>query len=419
MRQTPRSPGLAAAPTTAASKSSIRAIASTSLVLAALVGSACNEPASRQGEAERAPEPAAERPAEPSAAPARPSPRSNDEPPPIRKDGTVYAESELMGTRVSVNVWAGPPDTADAAAAGQAVRDAFAEMVRLEEIMSEWQPDSELSRLSDAAGGEARRLSPELFEVLRRSREIAEDTDGAFDPTFHAVGQLWSFKPGARPPSAEAIAAKLSLVGWQGIELDPATGTGRLAKPSMKLGLGAIGKGYAADKASALLVRKGFPNHVVEVGGDTYAAGDKDGKPWMVGIQRPDGPGVVGAIPARDRSVVTSGDYQRFFEYEGKKYAHIIDPRTGWPVPAERSPKSVTLVAKNGTDADAYCTAVAVMGVDAGFEFAEAHAGLEVVIITQDDELKVTSGLRDVLVLPPEPPEGSRAGLLDGEAQLR
>lgn len=406
-----------------------RAAELVAIALVVIVSSGCNQPATRQGEAERVP------PASAETTPAPPTPKDpaappgDDEAPPVRKDGTVYAESELMGTRVSINVWAGPPEQADAAAAGKAMREAFAEMVRLEGIMSEWQQDSELSRLSNAAGGEPRRLSPELFEVLRRSREIAEDTDGAFDPTFHAVGQLWSFKPGAKPPSAEAIATKLALVGWQGIELDPATGTGRLAKPGMKLGLGAIGKGYAADKVSQLLVRKGFPNHVVELGGDTFASGSKDGKPWMVGIQRPDGPGVVGAIPVIDRSVVTSGDYQRFFEYEGKKYAHIIDPKTGWPVPAERSPKSVTLVANNGTDADAYCTAVAVMGVDAGFEFAEAHEGLEVVIITQDDELKVTSGLRDVLVLPPEPaapagaaepdPGASRAGLVDGEGELR
>jgi len=360
----------------------------------------------------------------PANAPA-PSKGKADAPPPVRKDGTVFAESELMGTRVSINVWAGPPEQADAAAAGQAIREAFAEMVRLEEIMSEWQPHTELSQLNDAAGGELRPLSPELLEVLQRSREIAEDTNGAFDPTFHGVGQLWSFKPGAKPPTPEAIAAKLPLVDWRAIELDPATRTGRLAKPGMKLGLGAIGKGFAADKASALLTAKGFPNHVVEVGGDTFASGTKNGKPWMVGIQRPDGPGVVGAIPASDRSVVTSGDYQRFFEYEGKRYAHIIDPTTGWPVPAERSPKSVTLVAKNGTDADAYCTAVAVMGVDAGFRFAEAHEDLEVVIITQDDELKVTSGLRDVLVLPPTPsgdakptPAASRAGGVDDEREL-
>jgi thiamine biosynthesis lipoprotein len=381
------------------------------LAVGVLLASACkgapdddaeHEPARVGAGASHEPAPASSAPREPPGPVATPGERPVDAPP-LRKDGTVYAESELMGTRVSINVWAGKPEQADAAAAGQAIREGFAEMARLEDIMSEWRPDSELSRLSDAAGGEPRRLSPELFEVLARSREIAEDTGGAFDPTFHTVGQLWSFRPGAEPPSREAIAAKLPLLGWQHLELDRSAHTGRLAKAGMKLGLGAIGKGYAADVVSALLVRKGFPNHVVELGGDTYAAGTKDGKPWMVGIQRPDGPGVVAAIPVSDRSVVTSGDYQRFFEYEGKRYAHILDPKTGWPIPAERSPKSVTLVAKNGTDADAYCTAVAVMGIDAGFEFAETHEGLEAVIITQDDELRVTSGLRDVLVWPPGP----------------
>ncbi len=391
-----------------------RACGWASLALGLALGlalAACREP-----EAKPEPELAPTVPATP---PPSAAAREGDAPP-IRKDGTVFAESELMGTRVSINVWAGPPEQADAAAAGTAVREAFAEMVRLEGIMSEWQPDSELSRLSDAAGGDARRLSPELLLVLTRSREIAEATHGAFDPTFHGVGQLWSFQPGATPPTAAEIAAKLPLVGWQSLELDPTAGTGRLAREGMRLGLGAIGKGFAADQASALLTRAGFPNHVVEVGGDTYAAGGKDGKPWMVGIQKPEGRGVVGALPVHDRAVVTSGDYQRYIEFEGKRYAHIIDPKTGWPIPLERSPKSVTLVASNATDADAYCTAVAVMGVDAGFAFVEAHAGLEVVIVTQDDELKVSSGLRDVLVLPPVAPKGaSAAGRVDGEAELR
>ncbi len=324
--------------------------------------------------------------------------------PPVRKDGTVFAESQLMGTRVSINVWAGKPEQADGVAAGKAIRAAFDEIARLEQILSEWRPDSELSRLSDAAGSPARPLSRELLAVLVRSNEIAVATEGAFDPTFHGVGQLWSFAPGAVPPSREAVAAKLPLVGWQRLELDNKAGTGRLADPGMKLGLGAIGKGFAADEASALLVRQGFANHVVEVGGDTFAAGSKDGAAWMVGIARPDGPGVVGAIPSRDRAVVTSGDYQRYLEHEGVRYAHILDPRTGWPVPIERSPKSVTLVAANATDADAYCTAVAVMGVEAGMAFVEAHPEIDAVIITQDDEVQVSTGLRSQLVRPPEPP---------------
>ena len=314
----------------------------------------------------------------------------------------MFVESELMGTRISLNVFVG--DELRATEAGLAVRAAVDEMVRLEQILSEWRPDSDLSKLSDAAGGDAVVIVPELFEILQRSMEIAKDTDGAFDPTFHGVGQLWSFKPGAIPPTKKAVAAKLPLVDWTKLSLEPKTREARLTATGMKLGLGAIGKGFAADKASAVLKDKGFPNHVIEVGGDTYAAGSKGDKPWMVGIQRPGARGALGAIPSSDQAVVTSGDYQRYFEHQGKRYAHILDPRTGWPIPVERSPKSVTLVASNATDADAYCTAVAVMGVDAGMAFVEEREDLEVVIITQDDEMRVSEGLRPKLVLPPNPP---------------
>jgi thiamine biosynthesis lipoprotein len=319
-------------------------------------------------------------------------------PPPVRKDGTIYAETEQMGTRVSINVWVGENSPAQA---GAAIEAAFAEIERIEQIMSEWRPSSELSQLNDNAGGPARPLSPELFEVLQRSKVIAEATDGAFDPTFHAVGQLWHFEPGARPPAPERIAEKLALVGWQDIELDPNTGVGRLARPGMKIGLGAIAKGYAVDRASQLLLQHGFADHIVEGGGDTYVSGSKGGASWKVGIQRPDRAGSLAAIPATDRAIVTSGGYQRFLEVDGKRYAHILDPRTGWPLDESASAQSVTLVAANATDADAYATAVAVMGPEKGMAFVEAHPELEAVLVTRSGELLVSQDLRPILVLPP------------------
>ena len=323
-------------------------------------------------------------------------------PPPVRKDGTIYAETEQMGTRVSINLWVGEGAPAQA---GTAIEAAFAEIERLEQIMSEWRPSSELSQLNDNAGGPAKPLSPELFEVLQRSKVIAEATDGAFDPTFHAVGQLWHFEPGARPPAPEQIAAKLELVGWRGIELDPNTGAGRLARAGMKVGLGAIAKGYAVDRASQVLVQHGFANHVVEAGGDTYVSGSKAGAPWKVGIQRPDRPGSLAAIPATDIAIVTSGDYQRFLDFDGKRYAHILDPRTGWPLDESASAQSVTLTAVNATDADAYATAVAVMGPEKGMAFVEAHPGLGAVLLTRSGELRVSEDLRPILILPPAEPD--------------
>lgn len=353
-----------------------------------------------------APEPLRAPPPEKPPAEAKRQPR---EIPPVRKDGTVYAESYHMGTRFSVNVWLGDRSPSDAGLAIEATLD---EIERIEQIASEWRPTSELSQLNDAAGGAMRPLSPELFEILQRSKLIAEATGGAFDPSFYSVGQLWKFDEGASPPRPEEISARLSLVDWRAIELDPNTREGRLQKPGMKLGLGAIAKGYGVDRASLVLIQHGFPHHVVEGGGDTYASGTKGGKPWRVGIQRPDRPGSLAAIPASDRAIVTSGDYQRFFEHNGKRYAHILDPKTGWPIPEERSCQSVTLLAKDATDADAYATAIAVMGPEKGMAFVEAHPDLEAVIITRTGEMLVSKDLQPTLIMPtpPSPPGGAKAG---------
>jgi thiamine biosynthesis lipoprotein len=314
----------------------------------------------------------------------------------VREDGTIFAETELMGTRVSINLWVGP--RGDALAASEAITDAIHEMARIEDIASEWRATSDLTHVNEA-GGAPVKVAPELLEILSRAAVISADTDGLFDVSFHGVGQLWRFEPGAQPPTSERIKEHLPSVDWRSIELDPHAGTVRLAKPGMKVGLGAIAKGYAVDRASALLLARGFANHIVEAGGDTQVSGQKGDKPWRVGVQDPQQTvGRIGHISARDEAVVTSGNYARFFEWEGVHYTHILDPRTGWPIPADRSPKSVTLVAKNATDADAYCTAVSVMEPAQGLAFVEARPQLEAVIIGPDDALYVSSGLRDRFV---------------------
>lgn len=316
--------------------------------------------------------------------------------PPVRKDGTIYGEAELMGTRVSINVYLDAGHTA--AQAGVAMQAALEEMARIEDIMSEWRATSELSRLNALAGRDPQPTSDELFHVLERSKAISAATEGAFDVTFHGVGQLWSFRPGAVPPSREAVKRHLPLVDWRKIDLDVEHGTARLRTPGMKIGLGAIAKGYAVDRAAAVLTAHGFSHHVVEAGGDTYASGTKGGKPWTIGVQDPGGKGPVGILRVSDQAVVTSGGYQRFFEHEGKRYAHIIDPRTGFPLEERHSPTSVTLVAGNTTDADAYCTAVTVMGVKRGMAFVEQHPALEAVILDRDGKVLVSSGLAEIYV---------------------
>jgi thiamine biosynthesis lipoprotein len=311
----------------------------------------------------------------------------------IRHDGTIFAESELMGTRVSINVWVGA--SGDALAASEAITDAMTEIARIEAIASEWQATSDVTRLNKS-NGEPVAIAPELIEILIRAHAVSTDTGGLFDVSFYSVGQLWSFEPGAHPPAPEAIAERLPLVDWRAIEVDAAAGTASLSKPGMKIGLGAIAKGYAVDKAAALLHSRGFANHIVEAGGDTQVSGQKGDKPWKVGVQDPKQTvGRIGHLIARDEAVVTSGNYARFFMWEGVHYTHILDPRTGWPIPVDKTPKSVTLVAKNATDADAYCTAVSVMDPERGLEFVEARPGLEAIIIGPDDRVHVSSGLKE------------------------
>lgn len=375
------------------------------LALALGLAIACDrsEPTTAVATTPTPPAPAPSEPTTPSAPPRDPAPlvpAPSGKAPPVRKDGTVYAESSLMGTHFSINLWVDPDRTPYEA--GVAIQAGLDEVARIERLTSEWMSDSELSRLNAAAGGDMMALSPELFAVLARSREVSEITDGTFDVTFYGVGELWSFTPGSKPPSAEAIAARLPLVDWRRIELDAATRRGRLATAGMKVGLGAIAKGYAVDRASDLLKARGFANHVVEGGGDTYASGTKGGKPWMVGVQKPGAKGVVAGLPSTDISVVTSGDYERYFEFEGRRYAHILDPKTGQPLLESQSCKSVTVVAPNATDADAFATAIAVMGPERGMAFVEAQPDLEAVLITHDDRILVSSGLTSSIVWSPE-----------------
>jgi FAD:protein FMN transferase len=205
----------------------------------------------------------------------------------VRSDGTIFAETELMGTRVSINLWLGADG--DAIAGRDAITAAINEIARIEDIASEWRESSDVSRVN-RSNGEAIAVAPELFEILARAAKVSAETNGLFDVSFYAVGELWKFEPGSRPPSAEAIAERLPAVDWRAIELDPAAQTVRLAKPGMKLGLGAIAKGYAVDRAAALLHARGFANHIVEAGGDTQVSGQKGDKPWRVGIQDPERP---------------------------------------------------------------------------------------------------------------------------------
>ena len=271
--------------------------------------------------------------------------------------------------------------------ARQAVEAAFAEIDRIENRISSWRADSETAALNQNAGQGAMAVSDELFGLVRRSLAVSKLTGGAFDITFAGAGVLWDFK--AKPPKrpdAEALERSLGRVGYEKVVLDAEARTIELLLPGMRLGFGGIGKGYAANRAVHTLKELGITGGLVNAGGDLVAFGRQaDGGAWTIGLADPMSPDTVFAsLDLVDQAIVTSGDYERFFEVDGVRYAHILDPRTGEPV---RGLRSVSVVCPDGELADALATSVFVLGVDEGLRLVNSLRGVEALIIDQDGRL--------------------------------
>jgi thiamine biosynthesis lipoprotein len=300
-----------------------------------------------------------------------------------------------MGSLLTVTVW-----TTDEPAAKAAIAQVFGEFERLEDLMSTWRAGSDVLRLNAAAGKGPVRLSPEVLEVLAIARHYSELTGGNFDVTFAALSGLWRFDQdldGVVPEPA-AVAARLPLIGWQDLLVDAAAGTGQLRRKGMSVNLGGIGKGYAVDRATAILRRHGFKDFLVQAGGDLYVAGLPQGRPWRLGIQDPRGPAnqPFARLELSDATFSTSGDYERFFMKDGRRYHHILDPHSGQPAMASRS---VTLVTSQAVAADALSKAVFILGPDAGLRLIESLPDVEGVIVGAHNEVRVSSGLRKRLAL--------------------
>lgn len=298
--------------------------------------------------------------------------------PPARPiGGAVLAlGGRTMGTTWSVKLVA--PPTADPAALTAMVQRALDGVVR---EMSPWEPDSDLSRYNRAAAGTWTALPPAFAQVLRCALEITEQTDGAFDPTLGSLVDLWGFGPrpfSGGPPDAAAIAEAREAAGWRRLALD---GDNLFQPGGLRLDLNGIAKGFAVDQVAAALDRAGTRAYLVEVGGELRGTGAKpDGQPWWVELERPPvaKDGLRTLVALHGLSVATSGDYRRFFEHDGRRYAHTLDPATAAPV--AHATASVTVLAESGMRADAYATALTVMSPDAALAFATTH-GLAALIL--------------------------------------
>ena len=290
-----------------------------------------------------------------------------------------------MGTTYSVRIAHVQIRSRDLRRLQADVDSALAEVNRQ---MSTWDPGSEISRFNRAGAGEPVAISPDFQFVVRRALEIAEATDGAFDPTVGALVNLWGFGPdGLRriAPPPDRIAAARAVVGWRHLRLTP---DGRLEKDvaDLKLDLGAVAKGFGVDRVAALLRERGIENFLVEIGGETCGVGrNAQGEPWRVGVLKPDGSTALQGVArlTDGRAIATSGDYRNFYRDEtGELRAHIVDPRTA--APAGHAVASVSVLARDCLTADALATALFVLGPDEGLPLlAERFPGVEVLFLVR------------------------------------
>jgi thiamine biosynthesis lipoprotein len=300
-----------------------------------------------------------------------------------------------MGTRFEVTAI-----HADPAVAWRAVEAAYAEIDRVEALISEWRETSETSALNRAAGDHPVAVSPELLGLIRRSIKVSRLTDGAFDITFLSFGRLWDFKAEhPKKPAPEAIREALAGVGADKIVIDEAAGTVFLTHPRTRIGFGGIGQGYGANQAMKVMRELGVENGVVNGSGDVMAFGvQEDGRPWRIGIGSPNAPErPFGYLEVRDLAVVTSGDYEQFVVIDGERYAHILDPRTGYPA---REARSVTIVCPDVELADALATGVSVLGVEKGLALVDRLKDIEAVIVDHQGKIHLSKGLEGKLMPP-------------------
>lgn len=306
------------------------------------------------------------------------------------RDEPVSQSQLLLGTICRISLY----DTASE----EVFSAAFSRIRQIEQEMSVTIPDSEISHINDTSGSsDPVTVSEDTYTVLQRTLEIARISHGAFDPSIGPLVRAWGIGTDHEHiPSPEEITTALQLTDYRAVETDDTTRTVYLPHEGMKLDLGGIAKGYAADEARTVLRREGVTSAIINLGGNILTVGSKpDGTPWKIGIQDPSSSRgtYIMVLSLVDKAVVTSGPYERFFEVDGVRYHHILDTSTGYPVASRLT--SVSIIAPDSCIADALSTTVYALGLDAGLDLIERYEGIEAIIITEDDEIFLSSGLRD------------------------
>lgn len=295
---------------------------------------------------------------------------------------------KLMGSRFDITVVA-----QDSTEGNEYIEIAIDEIKRIERLISSWDENSQTSTINRHAGIKPVKVSEELYNLIGRSVELSKLTDGAFDITYASMDRIWKFDGSmTKIPSEEEIKASVAKVGYENVELDPENFTVFLKLKGMKIGFGAIGKGYAADKAKQLLIAKGVSAGIINASGDMNTWGKQsNGDEWKVAITNPmNKTNAYGLFPINEGAVVTSGNYEKFVRFNGVRYSHIIDPRTGYPTSGILS---VTVFGPKAELADALATSVFVMGIETGLSRINQLPMIECIIVDDSGNLHISTNI--------------------------
>ena len=295
----------------------------------------------------------------------------------------------LLGSRFDITVVASNEKEGN-----EYLDSAIFEITRIEKLISSWDLNSETSLINKHSGIKPIKVDKELFDLIERSIAISKLTNGAFDISYASMDRIWNYDGSMRKmPSEEEISNSIKKVGYQNISIDKEAQTVFLKLKGMKIGFGAIGKGYAADKAKALLIEKGVKAGIINASGDLNAWGKQaDGSDWMVAITNPLNKNKVFSwLPINDSAIVTSGNYEKFISFDGIRYSHIIDPRTGYP---STGIISTSIMTSNAELADAISTSVFVMGVETGLDFINQLKGVDCIIIDEENKIHISNNIK-------------------------
>lgn len=289
----------------------------------------------------------------------------------------------LLDTVVTLTLYGAREEDLDAA---------FAEIRRLSDLLDAYSAVSDLGRLQAAAGQAPVTLSPETMELLAFAKTMYEKTGGYLDVTVGPLIDLWDIRNGGHYPTAEELAAARDLLGMDDLILDEANGTAYLARPGMRVDLGALAKGYIADKVKALLLNRGVKSGVIDLGRNILLIGEKPGgAAFSIGVQSPSSSGeLLRVLALKDRSLVTSGTYERFFEHDGQRYHHVLDPFTGFP--ADTNLSAVTVLSGSSLWGDALSTACLLLGVEQGMALVDSIPDMEALFVRTDGTVVTSAG---------------------------